>query len=960
MRHAPIRFLAGAALLIAAAGWIVCGCGGGRSEQYRLAGDSYFRLGKYSEALSSYQASEKADPSNARAKLGIGRCYRMQGKDDEALAKFREAIDVDPGNEDSYMEAGNILLSRGAAQEALALIDHYRKADPVRAGILEASILWRSSEKDKALDTLVALEGQYAGRADVLNALGFVHLAMDADAEAERAFRSVLDEIDANSVDARIGLIDLHRKKGDIALLVTEYEALSKGRPEDTGLRLCYAQVLNGTGQAQEAERIVREVMDGGAEAPWAPYVLARSLEEQGTAQDAEAHLRELKGVLPYCAVTGEFEGGVQETKAGAPRAPAAAAPAKRAAPTDWQTLWKQANLGQLLAERERFLAEDADVEVGETLVLAALFVGNAPLGEQLAARLPETSPVSRLVQALRNKDIETIMALPKEWQEESAERRILRQNALGYALAQGGANAQALEAFAMCTRTWPDNAVGLYNMAQVYRVNGMPEFAAAALKRILAQYADNLDIHMLLFRVYRESGKAEEARMVAETADLLFPESSEAAVAVASAYVDAKELRLAKQAIQRRLDESPGDAQLQSAMADVLLAAGEAQAALSVLSQIPVTEETRPALQTRKAMVAALLGDWESVTSHCEPLWPESLPIAGRWLLFSAYVRQGQSEKAVATLANPEGEAPYGGRAGAVALEALGRTAIELSPTEAEMAAALKDRTDALADLAFAVAAQSANLHDAAFAALDRVRGATGPKLWLVQATLISLPRTIRVEEPAEKAWALAETHVDSPAAWLSLAAALDALNDEDGMGKAIDRAAQATPDEALVWFRKGVLLERQERIPEALEAYRRCVELHPEDPAGNNNLAYCILVTGGDAREALERAQTAVKAFPNSPHFLHTLGLAQLRAGELDESRRNLGRALQMRPGDPTMMFDYGRLLVMQDNKDEGMKHIQQSIAYADQLGIDFPRRAEAAQTLEELAAERTGQGT
>lgn len=53
-------------------------------------------------------------------------------------------------------------------------------------------------------------------------------------------------------------------------------------------------------------------------------------------------------------------------------------------------------------------------------------------------------------------------------------------------------------------------------------------------------------------------------------------------------------------------------------------------------------------------------------------------------------------------------------------------------------------------------------------------------------------------------------------------------------------------------------------------------------------------------------------------------------------------------MQPGDPTMLLHFGAMLIQQDKKADGRKLIEMAIRYANQLGLDFPRRAEAEAAL------------
>jgi len=120
-----------------------------------------------------------------------------------------------------------------------------------------------------------------------------------------------------------------------------------------------------------------------------------------------------------------------------------------------------------------------------------------------------------------------------------------------------------------------------------------------------------------------------------------------------------------------------------------------------------------------------------------------------------------------------------------------------------------------------------------------------------------------------------------------------------------------------------------------------------------GNNNLAYHLLMTGGDPAEALKCAQLAAKGLPYDPHVLHTLGVALLRTGDLEQSKKNLAAALQLMPGDPSLLLDYGKLLMASGNAAGGRLHVENALANARSLGLEFDRKAEADDILSKTPA-------
>lgn len=172
--------------------------------------------------------------------------------------------------------------------------------------------------------------------------------------------------------------------------------------------------------------------------------------------------------------------------------------------------------------------------------------------------------------------------------------------------------------------------------------------------------------------------------------------------------------------------------------------------------------------------------------------------------------------------------------------------------------------------------------------------------------------------------------------------------LDNPEGERAALEKAVEVQPNDVDAWLRLAQFLDGHKAARETLAAYRRLAELLPDDPYIGNNLAYCLLESGGDAEEALERARKASERLGLNSHVAHTLGLAQMRCGDLEEGAKNLAVALEMRPGDPTLLLDYGQLLIAQKRLEEGKNYLQLALRYTDQLGLDFPRRAEAESAL------------
>ncbi len=69
------------------------------------AGEKYYRLMMYDEAIKQFNDAVKAQPSLSAAYLGIGECLAETGRFDEAIKQYKTALDLDPKNEDIILES---------------------------------------------------------------------------------------------------------------------------------------------------------------------------------------------------------------------------------------------------------------------------------------------------------------------------------------------------------------------------------------------------------------------------------------------------------------------------------------------------------------------------------------------------------------------------------------------------------------------------------------------------------------------------------------------------------------------------------------------------------------------------------------------------------------------------------------------------------------------------------------
>ncbi|MEL6498745.1 MAG: tetratricopeptide repeat protein [Planctomycetota bacterium] len=128
----------------------------------------------------------------------------------------------------------------------------------------------------------------------------------------------------------------------------------------------------------------------------------------------------------------------------------------------------------------------------------------------------------------------------------------------------------------------------------------------------------------------------------------------------------------------------------------------------------------------------------------------------------------------------------------------------------------------------------------------------------------------------------------------------------DESGRSEAAEllsglKATDQPPNLRVAALRLSSLVNYEaERFEAATEDIRAALDIAPDDPELNNNIAYIMAVELGRAAEALPFSQKAVERAPENRGFLDTLGTVYIEAGEPDKAIAPLERALTVATTD------------------------------------------------------------
>ena len=147
----------------------------------------------------------------------------------------------------------------------------------------------------------------------------------------------------------------------------------------------------------------------------------------------------------------------------------------------------------------------------------------------------------------------------------------------------------------------------------------------------------------------------------------------------------------------------------------------------------------------------------------------------------------------------------------------------------------------------------------------------------------------------------------------------------DYQGAYAVLSTALGGEPDSAELLYDVAMAAEKLDRIDEVETRLKQLIELKPNDPQALNALGYTLVDRTPRTAEGLKFIEKALALAPADPFILDSMGWAQYRMGNFDDSEKFLRRALADRP-DPEIAAHLGEVLWAKGQR-ESAKEVWQS---------------------------------
>ena len=153
----------------------------------------------------------------------------------------------------------------------------------------------------------------------------------------------------------------------------------------------------------------------------------------------------------------------------------------------------------------------------------------------------------------------------------------------------------------------------------------------------------------------------------------------------------------------------------------------------------------------------------------------------------------------------------------------------------------------------------------------------------------------------------------------------------------------AAAHPQDPQAESYLGTLSESAGDQMKAIAHYQRSLQLLPDQPVVENNLAFLMADNGQNTDVALTLAQSAQRALPNSPDASDTLAWVYYKKGLYPSALDMLQRAAKTAPDNVSVQYHMGLVYVKMNNKPAAVSSFKRAVSLAGSSDVGKKAQAE-----------------
>ena len=460
----------------------------------------------------------------------------------------------------------------------------------------------------------------------------------------------------------------------------------------------------------------------------------------------------------------------------------------------------------------------------------------------------------------------------------------------------------KSIETYQKIVELDPKDTDSLVMLGRLQKIAQNSAEAEKTYKRVLAQDPENEEALAGLAMVYLDLGNTTEASEILKKLADKSP-SQRSLRQLASAYEQMKEYSLAAETLNRALALNPPDAaDLQRAVAQDLILAKQYDAALKIYQSLVAEEPTDAESYLRMSEIYREKKDFakaREMSAKARAVEPANLEVRYDEVLnLEAEGNMPEAVQKLKDILTSTQRKSYSQQDKGVRIKLLGelgRLTRDAGQTD-QAVDAFRQIADLDQDLAPRVEPEIIRTYTIGKDYQKAEQEAeSAAKKWPADQTIsfyLSLAEADMGKTDA--AAAVIKKQLDQKkdtATYLQLAQIYDKGKKFDDEAKAIDQAekvAQSKDEKINVWFQRGAMLEKMNKVEPAEAEFRKVLDLDPTHAEALNYLGYMLADRNMKLNEALQLVNKALDEDPNNGAFLDSLGWVYYKLGRLPEAGR------------------------------------------------------------------------
>jgi tetratricopeptide (TPR) repeat protein len=867
-------------LAAALAALMMIGCGGAeeRKAKYLERGKAYIAEKDWDKARVEIRNVLQIDPKTAEAHFLLGQVEEKRQEWSRAYSAYTKAVELDPellearerlaqfhlwqANASSGQD--NATLNANALGLAQNQIEEILKREPKHAGAraLQASMLFREGKTEEALTLAEEVVRGAPGHSAAVGLLATLYEQTGRTDDAER----VLVEGAAHAsepLSLQLHLAQLYARDRKAEKAEQIMRDIIAAHPDELRHRISLAQFLSQADQLGKAEQVMREAVDADPADPRRKLLFA----------DLLARTKSRAASIEY----------LQETIKANPE------------------------LSELYFGLAQLHEQDQQRNEAKRVYQNVLNqFGDEPPGLQARNRLAAHAAAEGDMDRARQLTEAVLVVNPKDNDALLFRGRIAMQD---------GDSDAAVADFRSVLRDQPESVTVLHLLAEAHLRKGEMELADSSLRRAIEAAPGNVDARVKYARFLLARRDVPGALEHVDRALALAPENADARTAKAEILAAKGDLGAVKAELGKLKLADPENPESFLRMARVLLAEGDLEGAQSEIDEVLMRDPKHVSALLVKTDVLAAAKDMDALRKTIEQL------------------------KAAAP-DNPEG------------FFRMGR----LLRSQGDVAGALREyeRGYGLARnvgkhlmLNEVVATQlSAGQHDQALARVQAVLREEPDHP--TAHGLLGNVQTVRQDlASAEAAYARQVELMPGVATHYSRLAAVRGMRGDDaGAIAAFQQGLEAIGDDVRLLVGLASFQERQGDMDAAIDTYERTLKLQANNALAVNNLAVLLAEHRQDPESLARARELAAKLREvESPVFQDTIGWVHYRSGDYARAVEILEEVVESEPEVAVFHYHLGMAYAGAGDKQQARTHLAKALELGEFAEVEEARAALAA---------------